>query len=166
MCLAAKASELFLWSVFTFLFFFLPSCFGGRCGMDVTRWSTEKAIYPPFVLLHSFKKANSLKANRGGTHLIFSSTSSGSSWLKLHVYILSRSLKWEAFKTCIQYSNEFSQEDERSGECAIQGMLGPAVRKKRKRGHGEVGIWLRAGESYVDRHWRASYSQQSAAVNG
>ena len=43
---------------------FLPSRFGGPCGMDVMRWSTEKAIYPPFVLLRSFKKANSLKANR------------------------------------------------------------------------------------------------------
>lgn len=30
--------------------------------MDAMRWSTEKAIYPPFVLLRSFKKANSLKA--------------------------------------------------------------------------------------------------------
>lgn len=31
--------------------------------MDVMRWSTEKAIYPPFVPLRSFKKANSLKAD-------------------------------------------------------------------------------------------------------
>lgn len=32
--------------------------------MDVMRWSTGKAIYPPFVPLRSFKKANSLKADR------------------------------------------------------------------------------------------------------
>lgn len=29
--------------------------------MDVMRWSTGNAIYPAFVPLHSFKKANSLK---------------------------------------------------------------------------------------------------------
>lgn len=32
--------------------------------MDVMRWSTQKAIYPPFVPLRSFKKANSLKADQ------------------------------------------------------------------------------------------------------
>lgn len=32
--------------------------------MDVMRWSMRKAIYPPFVPLRSFKKANSLQAER------------------------------------------------------------------------------------------------------
>lgn len=69
--LPGKASELFSWFAFNFFFFSfffffflflaLPAS-EGPCGMDAMRWSTEKAIYPPFVLLRSFKKANSLKA--------------------------------------------------------------------------------------------------------
>lgn len=91
-----------MWIIFLFCFFLYPSASEGPYGSDVMRWSTEKAIYPLFVLLRSFKKANSLKANRGSNaerreiHLISSSTSSESSWLKLHVCILSQSLKWEA----------------------------------------------------------------------
>lgn len=65
--LPGKARELFSWSVlilFPSLFYSAASQKGPR-GMAVMRWSTQKAIYPLFVLLRSFKKANSLKADRG-----------------------------------------------------------------------------------------------------
>lgn len=92
--------------------------------MDVMRWSTEKAIYPPFVPLRSFKKANSLKAERereqeaGRVREIEIDpphVQLNIKWIKLinvarTVYILSASLKWEAWKTCIQYLMNFHKK--------------------------------------------------------
>lgn len=107
MYLPGKGSELYSWSAYKFL----PSRSRGSCGIDVMSCSTGQAIYPPFVLLCSFKKANSLKADwererEGGGRdwkPTVSSTSSGSSWLKHPVYIISTFFKWEASKSCIQY---------------------------------------------------------------
>lgn len=89
--------------------------------MDVMRWSTEKAIYPTFLLLSSFKKANSLKADRARER--------APPCLQLYI-------KWiKLIKVACMYfinippmgsledmhtvPNKFSQEDQRKGERAI-----------------------------------------------
>lgn len=69
--LPGNASELFSRSAFIFffsLFFFLPSRFRRALWDGCDAMSTEEAIYSPFVLLRSFKKANSRRAwsGRGG----------------------------------------------------------------------------------------------------
>lgn len=117
MYLPGKASELYFWSVFNF--FTLPLQ-REPCGMDVMRWSTEKAIYPPFVPLRSFKKANSLKADWEKEGELERDIDPRRlqlyiKWIKLikvvhTVCILSTSLKWEAWKTCIQYLMNFHKE--------------------------------------------------------
>lgn len=93
--------------------------------MDVMRWSTEKAIYPPFVLLRSFKKANSLKAERerererkiDPPHLKLYIK-----WIKLikvaRMYFINVP-QMGTLEDMHTVPNEFSQEDERKGECAI-----------------------------------------------
>lgn len=62
MCISQAKQVNYFPSLFSFIFTLLLRSW--PCGMDVMRWSTQTAIYPPFVPLRSFKKANSLKADR------------------------------------------------------------------------------------------------------
>lgn len=109
--------------------------------MDVMRWSTEKAIYPPFVPLRSFKKANSLRAERererdgetereqeGGSvrerYIGLPRLQPDIKWIKLikaasTVCISSICLKWKAWKTSIQYLMNFRKKMKGKGERAI-----------------------------------------------
>lgn len=141
--------------------------------MDAMRWSTQKAIYPPFVPLRSFKKANSLKADwererewEGGRDIDPPRLQLYIKWIKLikvarTVCILSTSLKWEAWKTCIQYLMNFCKEMKGKGSVPFS-----AAVPQQTKWEVEVWIWPRAAEaSFVDQHRRASHSQQSAAAN-
>lgn len=145
------------------------------------RWSTQTAIYPPFVPLRSFKKANSLKADRvreGGrereSDIDPLRLQLYIKWIKLikvasTVCILSTSFKWKGPKTCIQYLMNFHKEDERKGggEHAIFRPLGCPSRNRKYRRRGgryEYGQGLPTPHLSA-RHRRASHSRQSAAAN-
>lgn len=122
-------SFFFFFFFFFFSLLFLTYHFGkGPVGWMWWDGAHRKAIYPPFVPLHSFKKANSLKAyqerekegrrerERDIDPPHFSSTSSGSSWLRLRMQCFINVL-W-SLEDMRTVPNEFSQEDERKrGEC-------------------------------------------------
>ena len=110
------------------------------CGMDVIRWSTQKAIYPLFVLLRSFNKANSLKAD-------WVRKKEGEEQRDIHPLHLQLYIKWielimVACILCVHFHiHEFSQEDE-------------SKRRRPSRGNGkwrwgEVWIWLKVAKALL-----------------